>query len=206
MALINKSGENMKKIFVTWDDVQRQTTEILRRMQLENWKPDYIVGITRGGLTLSNLLSQYLDVTMYTLDVRLRDGKNVPCETNTKLAEIAFGMNNGSSTGARWDVGQRKKVLIVDDINDSGATINWIKADWENTIKNKINDDIDYVWDSIWNKTTKFAVLYDNIASEAKLDVNFAAEEINKVDDPSWIVFPWEEWWKRWDPNEEVIK
>ena len=206
MALINKSGENMKKIFVTWDDVQRQTTEILRRMQLENWKPDYIVGITRGGLTLSNLLSQYLDVTMYTLDVRLRDGKNVPCETNTKLAEIAFGMNNGSSTGARWDVGQRKKVLIVDDINDSGATINWIKADWENTIKNKINDDIDYVWDSIWNKTTKFAVLYDNVASEAKLDVNFAAEEINKVDDPSWIVFPWEEWWKRWDPNEEVIK
>ena len=164
------------------------------------------MGITRGGLTLSNLLSQYLDVTMYTLDVRLRDGKNVPCETNAKLAEIAFGMNNGSSTGARWDVGQRKKVLIVDDINDSGATINWIKADWENTIKNKINDDIDYVWDSIWNKTTKFAVLYDNIASEAKLDVNFAAEEINKVDDPSWIVFPWEEWWKRWDPNEEVIK
>jgi len=196
----------MKKIFVTWDDVQRQTTEILRRMQLENWKPDYIVGITRGGLTLSNLLSQYLDVTMYTLDVRLRDGKNVPCETNAKLAEIAFGMNNGSSTGARWDVGQRKKILIVDDINDSGATINWIKADWENTIKNKVNDDIDYVWDSIWNKTTKFAVLYDNIASNAKLDVNFAAQEINKTDDPSWIVFPWEEWWKRWDPNEEVIK
>ena len=52
-----------------------------------------------------------------------------------------------------------KKVLIVDDINDSGATINWVKADWENTIQNKIQDDIDYVWDSIWNKSTKFAVL-----------------------------------------------
>ena len=105
----------MKKIYVTWHDVQRQTQEILRQLQKDNWKPDYIVGITRGGLTLSNLLSQYLDVTMYTLDVRLRDGKHVPCETNTKLAEIAFGMNNGLSTGARWDVGQRKKVLIVDD-------------------------------------------------------------------------------------------
>ena len=32
------------------------------------------------------------------------------------------------------------------------------------------------------------------------------AQEINKVDDPSWIVFPWEEWWSRWDPNEEVMK
>ena len=108
----------MKKIFVTWHDVQRQTQEILRQMQKESWKPDYIVGITRGGLNPSNLLSQYLDITMYTLDVRLRDGKHVPCESNKKLAEIAFGMNDGKSTGARWDVGQRKKILIVDDIND----------------------------------------------------------------------------------------
>ena len=195
----------MKKIYVTWDDVQRQTQEILRQMQKEDWKPDFIVGITRGGLTLSNLLSQYLDVTMYTLDVRLRDGENVPCESSLKLAELAFGLNNGSSTGARWDSITRKKVLIVDDINDSGATINWVKADWENTIQNKIQDDIDYVWDSVWNDTTKFAVLFDNIASENAINVNYSAEEINKVDDPSWIVFPWEEWWSRWNPNEKVI-
>lgn len=196
----------MKKIFVTWHDVQRQTQEILRQMQKDSWKPDFIVGITRGGLTASNLLSQYLDVTMFTLDVRLRDGEHVPCESNKKLAEIAFGINNGISTGARWDVGQRKNVLIVDDINDSGATINWIKKDWENSINNLIKDDVDYVWKTVWNHTTKFAVLFNNTASEADIDVNYGAEEINKIDDPSWIVFPWEEWWSRWDPNIELIK
>jgi len=196
----------MKKIFVTWHDVQRQTQEILRQMQKESWKPDYIVGITRGGLTASNLLSQYLDVTMFTLDVRLRDGEHVPCESNSKLAEIAFGMNDGRSTGARWDVGQRKKVLIVDDINDSGATINWIKKDWENIINNKVQDNVDYVWQSIWNETTKFAVLFNNIASESEINVDYGAEEINKIEDPSWIVFPWEEWWSRWDPNIELMK
>ena len=196
----------MKKIFVTWHDVQRQTQEILRQMQKESWKPDFIVGITRGGLNPSNLISQYLDVTMYTLDVRLRDGEHVPLESNQKLAEIAFGMNDGKSTGARWDVGQRKKVLIVDDINDSGATINWIKKDWEKTINNTIKDDVDYVWKSIWNETTKFAVLFNNTASASEIDVNYAAEEINKIEDPSWIVFPWEEWWNRWDPNVEIIK
>ena len=145
---------------------------------------------------------------MYTLDVRLRDGKHVPCESNKKLAEIAFGMNDGKSTGARWDVGQRKKILIVDDINDSGATINWIKQDWERTIKRAVGDttDIGYVWDTIWNDTTKFVVLFDNTASEAEIDVDYSAEEINKVDDPSWIVFPWEEWWSRWDPNIEIIR
>ena len=196
----------MKKIFVTWHDVQRQTQEILRQMQKESWKPDFIVGITRGGLTASNLLSQYLDVTMFTLDVRLRDGEHVPCESNSKLAEIAFGMNDGKSTGARWDVGQRKKVLIVDDINDSGATINWIKKDWENIISNKVQDNVDYVWKSIWNETTKFAVLFNNIASESEINVDYGAEEINKIEDPSWIVFPWEEWWSRWDPNIELMK
>jgi len=196
----------MKKIFVTWHDVQRQTQEILRQMQKESWKPDYIVGITRGGLTASNLLSQYLDVTMFTLDVRLRDGEHVPCESNSKLAEIAFGMNDGRSTGARWDVGQRKKVLIVDDINDSGATINWIKKDWETIIHNKVQDNVDYVWQSIWNDTTKFAVLFNNIASESEINVDYGAEEINKIEDPSWIVFPWEEWWSRWDPNIELMK
>ena len=87
----------MKKIFVTWHDVQRQTQEILRQMQKDSWKPDFIVGITRGGLTASNLLSQYLDVTMFTLDVRLRDGEHVPCESNKKLAEIAFSCPSGIS-------------------------------------------------------------------------------------------------------------
>ena len=115
-------------------------------------------------------------------------------------------MNDGRSTGARWDVGQRKKVLIVDDINDSGATINWIKKDWENIISNKVQDDVDYVWQSIWNETTKFAVLFNNIASESEINVDYDAEEINKIEDPSWIVFPWEEWWSRWDPNIEIVK
>ena len=26
---------------------------------------------------------------------------------------------------------KRKKILIVEDINDSGATLQWIKKDWE---------------------------------------------------------------------------
>ena len=170
----------MKKVYVTWHDVQRQTQEILRQMQKDSWKPDFIVGITRGGLTLSNLLSQYLDVTMYTLDVRLRDGKHVPCESNEKLAEIAFGMNDGKSTGNRWDVGQRKKVLVVDDINDSGATINWIKQDWENTINKKIDDNVLYVWKTIWNESTRFAVLYDNNASDAVLKVTMPQKKSTK--------------------------
>jgi len=62
------------------------------------------------------------------------------------------------------------------------------------------------VWNVVWGNTVRFAVLYDNLASESELDTNYSAQEINKIEDPSWIVFPWEEWWKRWDPNEEIMK
>ena len=64
----------MKKVYVSWNDVQRQVQELVRQMWLDRWTPDYVVGITRGGLVPANLISQYLDCRMETLQVRLRDG------------------------------------------------------------------------------------------------------------------------------------
>jgi uncharacterized protein len=105
----------MKKVYVSWTDVQRQTQEVMRQMHLDGWRPDYVVGITRGGLVPANLISQYLDCPMETLKVSLRDGGE--CESNCWMAEDAFGhevydpMCSGDG---------RKNILIVDDINDSG--------------------------------------------------------------------------------------
>ena len=41
----------MKKVYVNWSDVERQTQDIIRQMYLDDFHPDYVVGITRGGLT-----------------------------------------------------------------------------------------------------------------------------------------------------------
>ena len=119
----------MKKIYVSFEDIQRQTQDILRQMHLDNWRPDCVVGITRGGLTPAMLISQYLNVPMISLDVSLRDNKSddIGPESNLWLAEWAFGYvpeEEQSTIGARWDPHYRKNILIVDDINDSGDTIN----------------------------------------------------------------------------------
>jgi xanthine phosphoribosyltransferase len=172
----------MKKTFVTWLDVEHQTLEILRQLQQENWRPDYVVGLTRGGLIPANLISQYLEVPMETLKVSLRDDNSEP-ESNLWMAEDAFG--NNETVG--------KNILIVDDINDTGATLNWIKQDWQSSC---LPNDERWVGD-VWGKNVRIAVLYDNESSKSELTIDYSAVTINKAEEDSWIVFPWEDWWTR---------
>jgi hypoxanthine phosphoribosyltransferase len=47
--------------------------KIIRDMAQDNWRPDYIAGITRGGLVPATMLSHYLDVPMHTLNISFRD-------------------------------------------------------------------------------------------------------------------------------------
>jgi len=170
----------MKKVFVSWQEVEGHTQEILRLIQQEAWLPDYVVGLTRGGLVPANLISQYLEVPMETLKVSLRDDNSQP-ESNLWMAEEAFGNNE---TGG-------KKILIVDDINDSGATLNWIKQDWQTSCYPN-----DERWiDDVWGENVKVAVLYDNEASQSELDITYSSVTINKAEEDQWIVFPWENWW-----------
>jgi hypoxanthine phosphoribosyltransferase len=165
----------MKKVYYTWQDVERQTQEILRQLQRDAWMPDYVVGLTRGGLVPANLISQYLEVPMECLKVSLRDG-NEP-ESNLWMAEDAY---NG------------KKILIVDDINDSGATLNWIKQDWQESCLPEAAR-----WFKAWSNNVRVAVLCDNESSESELNISYSAVGLNKAEEDCWIVFPWESWWQR---------
>ena len=187
----------MKKVYVSWNDVQRQVQELVRQMWLDRWTPDYVIGITRGGLVPANLISQYLDCKMETLQVRLRDGAEDECESNLWMSEDAFGYQFHEQYDLKSDPILRKNILIVDDINDSGATLNWIKQDWQSSCL-----PAHPAWNDVWGNNVRIATLYDNESSECVLDVNYAAETINKHNDPQWIVFPWEEWWRRWNPEE----
>ena len=165
----------MKKVYYTWQDLEHQTHEILRQLQRDAWRPDYVVGLTRGGLIPANLISQYLEVPMHTLRVSLRDDNDQP-ESNLWMAEDAY---NG------------KKILIVDDINDSGATLNWIKEDWQESCLPEADR-----WCKAWGNTVRVATLVDNEASASELTVSYSAVGLNKAEEDSWIVFPWEDWWK----------
>ena len=163
-----------KKQFITWPQLEGYCMEIAKQVMLSKWTPDIIVGITRGGAIPAVMLSQFLEVKMVGLDVSLRDSQNRP-ETNCWLAEDAAAGRN---------------ILIVDDINDSGATINWIMDDWASSVAG-LDRGIE------WGYNVRVATIVDNDSSDAKLHPKYCGTTINKANEDRWVVFPWEDFWKK---------
>ena len=137
----------------------------------DNWRPDYIVGLTRGGLIPAVYMSNSLNIPMETLKVSLRDSDS-ESESNLWMAEDAY---NGTN------------ILILDDINDTGATLDWIIDDWQSSCHPS-----DAHWTNVWGNTVRFATLVDNLSSQFSRKVDYCATIINKAEEDVWIVYPWE--------------
>ena len=160
----------MSKRYISEQEMKTGVLDIVSQMYSDDWRPDIIVGVTRGGLIPAVMMSHYTGIRMETIDVRLRDTFNSP--------EHALWMAEEAGAG--------KRILILDDINDTGETFKWIVKDWEES-----NPPAD--WVDIWGNNVRFATIIDNVPS--KFDVDYTSIEINKAEDPAWIVFPFEEWW-----------
>jgi uncharacterized protein len=169
----------IKKHYYSWTDIERMCVSIVNQMYADQWRPDYIVGLTRGGNVPATIISNMTGIRCEALKVSLRDGGG-DCESNCWMSEDAFGYHQQG----RGQEG--KNILIVDDINDTGATFNWIKQDWPASC---LPDSPE--WDNIWNNNVRFATLTENLASDFS-QVRYTCHEINKAEEDVWLVYPWE--------------
>ena len=179
----------MNKLKINQHEVNGLVGKICRELATGTWRPDYIVGITRGGLIPAVMISQYFNIPLHTLNVSLRDGEVGP-ESNLWMAEDALGPLSKERTVN--DDTTFKNILIVDDINDQGTTLNWIMQDWPSGC---FSDDP--AWEEVWNNNVKFAVLVDNLSSKCNVKMDYIGIEVNKAENDVWIDFPWEDWWTK---------
>lgn len=146
----------MDKEYYSIDNLNEDILSLISQVRSANLNIDLILSVNRGGCIPGVYLSHGLKLPHKVIDLQLRDGTNIPDSNSVKNLKI-----------------NSKKILIIDDINDTGSTFIHL-----NRIINA-------------NNTKKyFACLINNIGS--KFQVEFYGRSINKVEKPSWYVFPWE--------------
>ena len=172
------------KLFYTDEAMRSDLRSIIREMGKKRLRPDYVLGIARGGLIPATLLSHYFDAPLLTAKVSLRDHKET-----MPLDHVAKVLNEG------------KIVLMVDDICDSGDTLKYI---WDTlfemcpTIAPQPLDSYGQPYGTtdatVVERNLHTAVLIHN-EGEKLFDPDYVGTSINKRENDAWVVFPWEEWW-----------
>jgi xanthine phosphoribosyltransferase len=95
----------MKKLYYSYEDFKNDTRNLIVKLQ----PYDTIIGISRGGLTLSQAIAEALDIRdVQTIQTQLYD--------TDKKRDLIFIVDNTS-------LKENTKVLVVDDIADSGETL-----------------------------------------------------------------------------------
>lgn len=98
-----------EKLVYTWEDFDNDIKVIRLELLTDNWIPDYIVGVKRGGLIPAIKLSHLLNRPMIMMSCQLRDST----DKEVRLYEVE-------------EISNDKNILIVDDICDSGITMSKI--------------------------------------------------------------------------------
>ena len=144
----------MEKLYYSYELFKNDTQILVDKCR--DFEPEILLAVARGGLTLSHLMAQALDMrNLYTLN-------SIHYEGELKLD--TFNIFNIP------DLSHAKKVLIIDDIVDSGETMREILK----VLKEKFP-----------NVQFKLATLF--YKKTAVIQPDFSVREANE-----WIDFFWE--------------
>ena len=148
----------MKKLWYKWKEMRRDVNTLCREILLDEFNPDVIVGLSSGGLTPGFMMSHWMEKHFKAIKASLRDFPEWEDYLPRKTDE---------------------KVLIVDDICDSGETFHKIREHINERKENGVD--------------VRFATLWWN--NECNFEPHYYVNEIAKDTSKTWIHFPWEHWW-----------
>jgi hypothetical protein len=98
-------------LVLTWNDIAELTLELAEKVIDSGYRPDVAVAVLRGGYIVAKLLCDYLGVdSIATVEVKFYKGVGEKAERPVVITPITHDLRG-------------RKVLIVDDVSDSGRTL-----------------------------------------------------------------------------------
>jgi len=145
---------------IPYEDFVSDVRAIAAALAQDDWQPDFLIGVGRGGLVPGAYLSHATGISLLSVD----HSAKIQGFGDDLLARLATKS------------GQGRRLLVVDDINDSGRTISHLRAAIDGA--GGVSDNV------------RFAVLLDNVRSIARVD--YRSRTIDRSVTKDWFVFPWE--------------
>jgi len=147
----------MEYISPSWEEIYKQCIDLAKKIKDDNYIPEVIVGVARGGWIPARILSDLLE-NSYTANIKIDFYRGVG-ETRERPV-----ITQTISTGV-----EGKKVLIADDVADSGKSLKVAKEHLEHCGASQV----------------KIATIYYKPWSIIKPDYYISETS-------AWIIFPWE--------------
>lgn len=154
--------------YIDWKEISAIVKNMSDNIK-SDYNPEIIISIVRGGMIPSVILSHVLNIrkienikSIETISDEINAVKQEPMiDEKVNLSEI-----------------RGKKVLIVDDILGSGATIRKIKEEVKKWQPKELRTAICVVNEENWEKSNKFS--YND-------EIEYIGKAVR-----GWTVFPWE--------------
>lgn len=99
----------MEFLSLTWQRLHKEVFLLSKQVERSGYKPDLIVAIARGGMTIAQILSDFLSLPVATFTISSYKDLN-----QNKLSDISYHLGG--------DI-KNKHTLLVDDVSDSGKTL-----------------------------------------------------------------------------------
>ena len=112
----------MADLHVSWDEYRTKTENLAKQIYKDGWQFNQVVCIAKGGMRVGDVMARIFDVPLAILSVESYKGEGV----KNKRGAITFSRDLEKTSPKICS-----KVLILDDLSDSGITLKK-SLDWLN--------------------------------------------------------------------------
>ncbi len=152
--------EKFRCQLVSWKDIERWSKDIVYKVMISGYEPEIVIGLARGGLVPARLIADYLNIKdLYAVKTE-HWGLTATPDGKARLAQ-----------GLQVSI-EDKKVLVVDDITDTGQSLKLA---------------VDHIREHKPSKIKSATLLH---ITHSKYVPDYYSEEVPE-DKWTWFIFPW---------------